>query len=281
MSLCNICLNIRQPYCEHTPYQSYKKSQQPWEQGYEGYIKKNQWFYNFENEDTVSDCEQSFLSQMIFGNLLKSQGYFDFTVDRRTIFVYRSDNEKIKFYFDVMNNPKGDHELGRKAKAKKDCEEIWVKWYNIYHTIGNFTPIPWPLIPCPNNPQNTFNLQKKHNWLNERWDKMLKYCRENWDTWDKNVIDISFDEYIKRTCQHLYFEDIFVDFKKEYGNKLDKITSEEWEELVRSWNDKIDEDKCKEILTFEGDIKEIADKIVFLIEARGRCIISLLGQELS
>ena len=34
----------------------------------------------------------------------------------------------------------------------------------------------------------------------------------------------SFNEYMKRTCQHLYFEEIFSDFRNEYGNKLEKIT---------------------------------------------------------
>jgi hypothetical protein len=51
---------------------------------------------------------------------------------------------------------------------------------------------------------------------------LLEYCKENWDKWDEGIIDISFNEYMKRTCQHLYFEEIFSDFRNEYGNKLEK-----------------------------------------------------------
>ena len=52
---------------------------------------------------------------------------------------------------------------------------------------------------------------------------MLEYCKEHWIKWDEGVIDISFNEYMKRTCQHLYFEEIFSDFRNKYDNKLDAI----------------------------------------------------------
>lgn len=269
MSLSDDCTNIKQPYCEQRNERKYKERQKSWEDGYKLYLIKEIWDYDFEKEGTVSDCEQSFLSQMIFGHLLKAQGYNDFSVNRYFMDVNGNNKKNIRFYFDVMNNPKVNHELGKKAYNKGYEHERKI-WEARYHTIGNFTPIPWPE-----------NLQRKHNGFQERWDKLLEYCKENWVKWDEGVIDISFNEYMKRTCQHLYFEEIFSDFRNKYDNKLDKITQKEWEELVQGWNNKIDEGKCIDIINFEGDIKEIVNKINFLIEARGRCIISLLWQEFS
>lgn len=267
MSLKKEQKEIKKTYCRKSDKWLYKDRQKSWENDYKEYIKDGKWDYDFKYELTVGDCEQSFLSQMIFGHLfIRGLDYHSFLVKRYYMLVNRNDEKNICFHFDVMNNPKVVHELGR--KANEICEESRIQWEGVYHTIGNFTSIPWPE-----------NLQKRHLEFSERWDKLLKYCQGEWHKWDKKIINISFEEYLKLTCQHLYLKDIFYDFKERYFNRLDSIKTNEWDSLVKEWNKKIDEGKCKEIITFDDDIEEIVSNIIFLIEARGRCIISLLSQE--
>lgn len=265
MSLSENCTNSKPSYCKEKTEWRYIDNQKIWEEGYENYLRSAKWCYNFENEPSRGHCEQSFLSQMIFGHLLITHGYNDFSINRNYMYVNGKD---ILIHFDLMNNPKECHEIGKKAAHDVSCNrDLWKN-----HVIGNFTPVPWPE-----------DLQKKHNNFGERWDRLLNYCRSNWGEWEKNKkIDISFNEYMKRTCQHLYFERIFIDFKNKYGKNLSKIKSEEWRKLVQEWNYKIDMDteNNMKIISFEGNIKEIVDNINYLIEARGCCILSILKESI-
>lgn len=257
-----------EPYCNFSKKRLYREKQKQWENGYQLYLKEQTWRYDFESEASFSDDEQSFLSQMIFGHLLKSFGYIDFQVKRYYMYVKGKNNQNIVYYFDVMNNPSASYYIGKKAQ-NDGCENLRKEWENKYHTIGNFTPIPW-----------SENIQRKHRNLSERWDLLLRYFKECWGDWkERGIIDISFNEYMKCTCQHLYYEKIFQSFKDTYSSKLEEINSEKWKELIHKWNGIIGENENLKIISFEGNIDEVVKDINLLIEARGRCIFSLLSIE--
>lgn len=96
MSLTNDCTNIKLPYCEQRNERTYKKRQEYWKDGYKLYLHKETWDYDFKQEGTVRDCEQSFLSEMIFGHFLKAQGYNDFSVNRYFMYVNGNDNKNME-----------------------------------------------------------------------------------------------------------------------------------------------------------------------------------------
>jgi hypothetical protein len=177
------------PYCDFSEERYYKKKQLFLENGYKNYLKNACWDFNFEHEASVADYEQSFLSQMIWGHLLiKNNENSSFCVNRNYMYVKGETKDKILlFHFDVMNNPKTEHSLGKKA-CEHGCNEKRKQWEKIYHTIGNFAPIPW-----------AENLQRKHNNLGERWDCLLRYCKYNWTSWNKKDIHSIFEEYMKST----------------------------------------------------------------------------------
>ena len=73
------------------------------------------------------------------------------------------------------------------------------------------------------------------------------------------------------TCQQLYFKEIFDEF---YDPNLD-LKKVDWNKKTKEWNKKIRGQKDLKIITFE-DINASLPEIEFLIEARGRCILSCL-----
>lgn len=255
-------------YCKFQMVRTYKKKQILWEKDLHAFLDKENWDYNFEYENTVGHCEQSFLSQMIFGHLFKIQGYHKFLMNRYYMYVI-GDDKKLFFHYDVMNNPNTIHELGRKV-SNQESENKRKEWKKIYHTIGNFTPIPWP---------KKVNLQLKHKNFGERWDRLLEFLQNNWNDWDKSGMTDTFEAYMKITFQQLYFADVFEKFKEQHNSDLKYISKEEWKVIIVAWNEEIDNSKCLDIVSFNGNIAEVMDNIMFLIEARGRCIMTMLKPE--
>ena len=100
---------------------------------------------------------------------------------------------------------------------------------------------------------------------------LLKHLKDNWC-----LGDLTFNQYMINTCQQLYYEDIFTDFFNEKP-VLDEVN---WAERVSAWNAQIK--KNMQIITFDNDSSEaLCDKIRFLIEARGRCILSILNNKIT
>lgn len=246
------------------------------------FLKKENWYYDFEKEDekTKSGYEQSDLSRKIFKNLIL---YFD----KNYICQLNSDEISIKikkgnfeseFLFDIMHNPNKPHQPYYLAERKNQN----LTFRSIYHTIGNFAPIPRTIITKYYGP----NLQFIHKNLNELWCWFLKYMYENWDNWPTKIHEkISFKDYMILSCQHLYYKSIFDKFYMENRDKsLNKIN---WQKYVKDWNEIIKEDTFEDTLIsfnhlFElENVTEIDKRISFLIEARGRCILFLLKQNLN
>lgn len=92
------------------------------------------------------------------------------------------------------------------------------EWKAISYTIGNFAPIP-------NLKEKGRHLQQIHRDKNERWDFLLDYCRKNWKKYSCSSA-ISYNEYMKLTCQQIYFQEIYDDlFEK-------NLITESWKKFM-------------------------------------------------
>lgn len=255
-------------YCGHIKYVKYAQEQITWEQnGYIEFINSGRWCYDFECEDTVIDCEQSFLAQVIYGQLLLAC-YSGYNVNRDKITVYLNKDLCIKLSMDVMNNPKESHKFG--ANIKRDCSTKWEKWKEIYHTLGNFTFIP-------NRKKRGRHLQNIHNDLGERWDLLLNYCRENWDTFSCEQ-EMTFKEYMKVSFQQMYYKKIYEDLvNKIEGKELSNISNRDYCEWISEWNEIIESSEGElELISYENsDLEIIVEIICKIIEVRGRIIIAI------
>lgn len=187
--------------CKHTSRLRYKKERidDDWDNKAESFIKKGEWDYNFENEASVSDCEQSFLSRYVFAKLM---GLSTNDIAANGIDIGG------KFHFDVMN-----HDLNGDDYAN-------------YHSIGNFAPIPRDGLPYKN--LERVHIQLIHRWLGENWDEMLIHMK-------RHMENELFKNYMITTCQQLYYQEIFDSFYKKYKN-LEKL---DWKTEVNIWNQRI------------------------------------------
>lgn len=266
------------------------------EEGYISFLKDNNWKYDFvKNEEfSTSDAEQSFLSRMIFCHLFeKIDSLYMCELPRGDNIAIqvskKGRSELCYFLFDVMHNPKKScqpADMGEAVGSK-------ISFGKIYHTIGNFAPIP-RTVTYNNYGQN---LQFIHSALNELWCWMLKFMKDNWKCWPTKVGEIiSFEDYMILSCQHLYFQEIFDEFYPLYSNK--SLEHVKWSECITEWNTKIRSEKSDCLLLSFDDlfdklpknkkrqvckedkniIKEIDKRISFLIEARGRCILEILRE---
>lgn len=245
----------------------------------QSFLKIGKWDFDFENQETASDCEQSYLSRVVFKkifNRILDESYDCYLVSQDKIALYVNQNNYEKsFLFDVMHNPKESHQPYMQAKKLGKIDKI--TFNRVYHSIGNFAPVPRTVISHYYGP----NLQFLHNYMNELWLWFLKYLKDNWTEWPTKVDHIiSFKIYMKCSCQHLYYQEIFNElYEQGVLYKLDEIN---WIEKVKQWNALIDRDDFDEtLISFnqlfdKGNIAEIDNQINFLIEARGRCILSLI-----
>ncbi|PHU34228.1 hypothetical protein [Pseudobutyrivibrio ruminis] len=236
-------------YCKHTPRHRYKEERvdNGWDDKAESFIKKGEWNYNFENEASVSDCEQSFLCRYVFAKLM---GFSTNDIAANGIDIDG------KYHFDVMNHVlNGDD-------------------YANYHSIGNFAPIPRDGLPYKN--LERAHIQLIHRWFGENWDEMLIHMKSHMER-------ELFNNYMITTCQQLYYQEIFDSFyeKCKTLEKIDwKIYGEiNWTTEVNIWNKRI-KDENLNIISLKND-PDKRSKIEFLIEARGRCILNFLRNKKS
>lgn len=260
-------------FCNHTKNVRYKNEINEWKDGYSKFlISKNSWKYSFENEYSKKDCEQSILSQMIFMNLfMKINGLCeaDMYRDGKSININVNGLEK-QFLFDIMNNPNKGNQPYIQAEY---CDYKTIKFKELYHTIGNFAPVPRTIVSKYYGP----NLQVIHKDLNELWPWLLKFLQDNWDVFPTKIYEImSFREYMRYTCQEMYYAKIFDECYTKYQKNAD------WDSIINSiiLGSKILNDDT--LITFNDlfdkkNIEEIDNRISFLIELRGRYIIYCLN----
>lgn len=248
------------------------------------YLKEYGWDYVFDGEYTTSDKEQSLLCRTIFTNIIPLISNFDSEVyprDEISILIKNDSGLSKTFLFDVMHNPKKRKQPYAQANYLSiDIDEV--NFIDIYHTIGNFAPIPRTVVTRYFGPR----LQGIHLNLNELWPWFLKFLKDNWEDFPTKVSElISFNEYMNLSCQHLYFESVFTGFYDEY--KETDLSNIDWLSLINSWNEEIDGERFdNKLISFNTlldfadktndekatDVLEVYKQIRFLIEARGRCI---------
>lgn len=236
-------------YCEHQYRRRFAKERteegNKWDKAADNFIENGLWNYCFKGEATVSDPEQSFLCRYVFAKLM---GTNTDNIPANKIYI---ENKGTTYHFDVMNNLNG---------------------MSYKYTIGNFAPIPAEPFPYP-KAQTHAHLQLIHKWNNERWDLLLKHLKDNWC-----LGDLTFNQYMINTCQQLYFKPIFEEFYKEYKHK--ELDSVNWNEVVLDWNQDIKKIKKPKLITLDCS-KDSQAKIEYLIEARGRCILSILKKQIT
>lgn len=262
-------------YCNHRKYAKDKNEIPQWEEGCNNFLNNaDAWNYNFEKEYSKGDCEQSVLSQLIFIKLYKELGNIENAImleDGISICVEKGKKKK-GFLFDVMNNPNSCQ-----PHFQAECKNYnsgKMLFGEIYHTIGNFAPIPRTIITKYYGP----NLQLIHRDLNELWPWLLKFLQDNWGEFPTKVYELmTFKEYMKYSCQQMYFNNIFDQLYRMYREYEGEV---KWEKIIEQLTTKeISEEDT--LISFnelfeENKIEEIDNQIKFLIELRGRYIISLL-----
>lgn len=245
-----MCVDEVMAYCEHEQGRRYstERREKKWDKNARDYISEGDWDYCLKGEASVSDPEQSFLSRFVFAKLM------DFDTDIILANKIKIEKNDLVFHFDLMNHMRNDE-------------------YENYYSIGNLAPIPAKRIPylTKDGKDVSAHLQFIHRWNNEKWDLLLKHLKNNW-----NIKDLAFNKYMMDTCQQLYFKRIFESFYNEYKHKnLNKI---DWNQYVSDWNILIKEDENMELVSFDYG-NDYREKIKFLIEARGRCILGCLGNK--
>ncbi len=240
--------SAKKSYCREKDKRLWRDMQKIW---YEEDILKSNilqrdfWDYRFDENkewnvgDKVGDYEQSPLSQIFLAKILSSYiGDCNFYINRYyTLINNNKTNEKYKILFDVMNNPNYN-----------------IKKKYAYHKIGNFTFVPGKTL--------NRSLQFVHRDCNERWDEMLKYMRSNWSEINNLPID-GFKDYIKASCQHIYYQDVYNVIKEYNIEKCD--ICELWNEI----NNIVDNIEVGADFV-KLDSKEIIEKIIYI---RGRILV--------
>ncbi len=244
------------------------------EQGLNRFLdNKGNWLYNFENENPQpkkQDIEARYLSQYFFSKLIQSiDKRFKVEITDSTYMYLICNGKETIFHFDVMNNPKESHVFGK--TIKKESSDEWEKWRNeLYHTIGNFTPVPWPIMKY-----GSINMQDIHKGLDERWDLFLKLCQSGWTYFEKYSIYIDFQSYIKLTCQEIYFVELYNWFNDEFRTQsIGDLSNEE----LLNWYENIStiDLSNKEIVTFGNDLSNDVRNINRLITIRGKLMMALV-----
>lgn len=241
-------------YCKEKSKRLWKDMQKEW---YENDILKSDimdsdfWRYDFDdnNEWSVKDFEQSPLSLIILGNIISMTlgDEFYYEINRDCIYlISNKDSDRHRVLFDVMNN--SNYNVGKKCAYK-------------YRRIGNFVPLPGKSLKR--------SLQFIHKDNNEQWDKMLLYLRKNWS----NICNIpkceDFRNYIKISCQQMYFKKVF-----EYISIIKDIDKYD---LSKLWNDM---NAIVDTLDEDAEIVKLNDTelIKYLIDLRGRIILERFSQ---
>lgn len=229
----------------------------------------------YEPRNYQSHIESSFLCHGIW-NRLMNEIYDKSKIGTGSSFSWSQNKgeQNITFHFDIMNNAKiSKNNLGcflaKKCKEKKRKE-----WGDIYHSIGNMTPIPW--FKLYNGSDTSINTQSLHKSLDERWDLFLKLLQNNWNNW--NTKDkIAFNDYMILTCQQMYFDEIYTSIKEREINTIALRDITEWNEKIQKSNSNY---KLISFSPADGEqIDDIVNKIIKLIKIRCKVIALLLNKK--
>ena len=240
------------------------------------FLNNGDWLYDFGKENLQpkkQDIEARYLSQYFFCRLIENiDNRYRAEITDDTYMYLICNEKKTMFHFDIMNNPKEAHVFGKAIKNASENE--WVTWQKRYHTIGNFAPVPWPILEYENKINGSINMQDIHKGFDERWDLFLKFCQSEWSNFTDYCVYIDFCSYMKLTCQEIYFTEIYDSFKNKFNDR--RIKEVENEELLE-WYDSVNsiELENKQIISFGKDLVSDVKKINQLIAIRGKLMMAL------
>lgn len=247
-------------------------------EGVNKYISKRQNVMEEIPEDEARNfnkhVEASYLCHGIWSRLMDnksnngnpySDNYFAWSDNPNTC-----EEDKILFHFDIMNNPKVNKKNVYSCGLFRNCDKkLRTDVEHVYHTIGNMAPIPWFRVAG----NRYINGQTLHKSLDERWDLFLHILRDNWDSWNTNKCNMTFEKYMKLSCQQIYYKEIYEDAIKK---DIDKISRED----ISRWNKSIKPNS--ELLSFscasDSSSNECVEMIKKLIEIRCQMIYVLLKE---
>lgn len=241
------------------------------ENGIKNFIEKEKNLYQNlpENEgrNYCNHIESSYLCHGIWTKIMKNESnnrcpYSD------NWFLWKNINEKegMIFHFDIMNNPK-PKSCGLAASCSEEKKN---EWEEIYHSIGNMTPIPWFKVDM----NHYINGQLLHKLLDERWDLYLQFLKNNWCMWGKRS-DITFEKYMILTCQQMYYQEIFSSISEK---EIQNISIND----IQCWNSRINENSQLVSFSIEDqkEVDTIVENIIKLIKVRCRVIYLLLKDDI-
>ena len=222
-------------YCVHKKGTHWNTEINNWKEGYFNFIKSEEpWKYDFEiggerYDEKISPenthYESSILSQLIFIEVFNRQNLIaEIDKNAKSIKVKNGYVEKY-FLFDVMHNPRS----GCQPCQQGSRYDYNMEFKMMYHCLGNFAPVPKTIIYKNYGPR----LQQIHMNLNELWPCLLKFMQDNWMYFPTKISELmSFKEYMKYTCQQMYFENIFIELYEIYKGTKEKAGNEMWNRLL-------------------------------------------------
>ena len=188
-----------------------------------------------------------------------------------------------RFHFDIMNNPKSHNNRFSCGLFSKMDIKIKDECLSIYHNIGNMAPVPW-FMP---RGTNSINSQSLHASLDERWDLYLSVLRSFWSGWSMEW-KVGFEEYMKKTCQQMYFCITISDSNDYNFDNIDEIPDDDFEKIIEGIDSKQIEKWDKSINKNTGlvsfspgdncELDKIGKRIKRLIQIRNVIIKEKLNQ---
>lgn len=238
------------------------------------FINDKGWLRNLPDEESrnyTSHIESSYLSHAIWTVLTQNKSNHGHPYSSN--FFYWTDGEIEKeflFHFDIMHNPK-INSCGLANGCTSD--NLLEQWNQIYHSIGNITPIPWFKVEG----NHFIDAQALHNSLDERWDLFLNVLKNNWESWHPNK-SLTFNNYMLMTYQHIYYSEVYADYLTRIKRieKIELQTIEEWSELIN-------DNPHQQLVSFSdsnsGNTNNEVEMIINLIKIRNH-IIGLILEKL-
>ena len=155
-----------------------------------------------ESRNNVCDVEASYICHGIWEKIMKNTK--PLSADNKIRWSPNETDEMI-FHFDIMNNPSVSNNVYSCGLFKGCDKNLRQDVLNIYHTIGNMAPIPW----FKSTDTSYIDGQGLHKSLDERWDLFLQILKDNWNKWNKECADLTFENYMILTCQQVCYEEIY------------------------------------------------------------------------
>lgn len=255
------------------------------------------WNHLFDDEareySRSEDCEASVLSKLLFFNLFSIMR--DFALDRESIVLNKrfdfethcsggeakygqflpggegQQGEILSFHFDIMSNPNCARSSYRIGTMAKDNGAVPLSFRDVYHTIGNFAPLPWWIPNPPGFKAKYENLQAIHNGFAEWWDVLLLYLQQNMPKHS-----MSFRDYLILTCQFFYVDmDLCEKRTKEEEDACQRLrklqTGKGWASEIDSgkfdWNTVDWEDLVSNLSSILGRMDDVDIPILSLMDA--------------